>query len=208
MQVIVYPKAKIDAVELIQEVLDSGIVVMKNYGDGVLNYGEILDYAVEEANDSDTDFSTMEVTINYMKRNLGDNPTNKQLRLQMLSSIGDRHWTSQMVMLLFKGLQPSTVAIDKDTGDIYLVYLKTESVGKYEFTLEYFAKMEVDILEDFFEELDVEKPYTIGIQEDNMIDFIDKSEGLRGLRKGLKITFHGGIPAVYEVGEGIEGLVD
>ena len=117
------------------------------------------------------------------------------LNLVVLNSEGDTKWTSRMRSRVWAGQYPDTVALDRETGEIYLVFLTNWGIE-----LRHFGKMQLNDLEGLLLTINENAPFFIYIAAHAMFNVIDGAEGYNHLLSNLYIQFNGSRKYIVSLG--------
>ena len=105
-----------------------------------------------------------------------------------MNTKGDSIWPYLMVVKVWNGEYPSGVAVNEDTGVVYLLYLKMGSLLLVEFAL-----LKDNEKEAIKEALNEVTPYRIKLDEDAMFNVLAEIEGYRHLHEKVFIEFDCGV---------------
>lgn len=186
-----------DAKELINSVLERGSsVVFSKYRHEYSNACLVKHYYIEPpAEGLDNGQPNLDLRIDYVENKIVEGvckPLERHKRLRVLSSTGDTHWDNKNIVLkVWNGDYPTTVAVDVESGHVYLVYLYFN-----QFRLEYFGSMDDEQLETFLYTVNDREPFSIFINPNTMFQYIAESEGTNALKRGVTITFNCSTPVV------------
>lgn len=190
--VVSYPEVHQDAQSILEEIFDyeRPQLIIRFYNTDASRVAVMSHLNVEQVED-DEGFANLDISIAYkmLSFNNRTNDTDKILKLRLLSTLGDKVWTYKMKELVWNADYPSTVAFDKETGDVYFVYLKLGAIE-----LERFGKLSETELEAVTEDLNDRDAFEIKLKPHAMFLFIDGEEGVRHLRENLFIEFNCGLP--------------
>lgn len=145
---------------------------------------------VEHFGSEDSDRANMRVFLQFQEYDFESDGTPKQLvkimNLLVLNSEADIKWTKRMRTNVWNDRYPTTVAIDMDTAEVYLLFIESYGVE-----LRHFAKLKPDDLEALLLTLDENAPFYIFIDSGAMFDVLDGAEGYSHLLNNLFIVFKG-----------------
>lgn len=99
---------------------------------------------------------------------------------------GDTRWTRRMKLSVWDNNYPDTVAIDRESGDVYVLYLGTESAE-----FKHFSSIPVDELNTVLMALDYNAPFYIFIDDKAMFSVLDGGEGFNHLLHNTYIMLTG-----------------
>ena len=178
-------------------------IAFGTWGSKLMNVGYVRDYNIcnigkgrEEGCDDDANIT---LTVNYSLTKFDSSGFCNNFPItntfDLYSTIGDNQWTNNMKMKIFDGNYPSTVAVDKDTGKLYFVFIHKNGVEFKEFSELSEASFEA------LEEVNTKAPYRVRIDPEAMFLYIDGAEGTNHLRQNLIVEFDCGRPVLVRAGE-------
>ena len=188
------PNTYLDAKELLNDVLQQDRKVsIKNQGVLYSQVGNVLHFSFGEVTDVES-YANLDLLITYVTRQATfDNnalaPIEKTRNLRVLNNLGDNRWTYNMIVKVWEGEYPSTVAVDMDSGAVYLVGVKANRVELIDFGI-----LEPSAFDAFQNDLNDRTPFRIKLDEEAMFDVLDGSEGTNHLRHNVFIEFDCGMP--------------
>jgi hypothetical protein len=190
------PDTFVDAKRMIEDSLENKKLSLKTYGAMFSNLADVTLYHIAEVEDEEG-YANLDLLITYKYRTMGLSGgfevIEKTKKLKVLNSIGDSQWTFRMITKVWDGDYPSTVAVDMETGEVFLFSLKMNRIELTEF-----GKLTETQFEVFKYELNDREPFRIRLNADAMFEFIDGAEGLNHLQKSVFVEFSCGMPIVVE----------
>lgn len=180
----------IDAKNRLEEALEhSTIITKKEYGVLFSTVCELVDYSIEPiAGDLDDSPANLKLTIAFNENLIVDDKLKKisrNLVLHVLSNKGDTVWTHAMITKVWDGNYPSAVAVDPDTGEVYLINIMLSGLE-----LVMFGEFDKYGIEAFNADINDTEPYRIGIDEDAMFRVLDGAEGNNYLKYNIYVEFN------------------
>lgn len=187
------PDIFLDAKRMIEDTLKSSEKLsLKKYGSMFSNLADVVHFHIEEIEDEES-YANLDLIITYKLRVISPNNQFKTIEktrnLKVLNPKGDNRWTFRMINKIWDGDYPSSVAVDMETGEVFLFSIKANRIELTEFGK--FNELE---FETFLHELNDREPFRIRIDEDAMFDYIDGAEGINHLQKNIYIEFNCGMP--------------
>jgi hypothetical protein len=184
------PEMYIDAKELLVTKLKEDRPIIKGQYDLMLVVPcELEKFEIEEKEDDS--FGTIKLKMVYKESGINKyeefKMTKKEQELHLLSPNNDIIYNHNLIVKLWNGEYPSTVALDFKEEKVYLVYLGRN------FKIIEFANLSKDKVSILEEDLFEAKPYKIKLDEKSMFDFISEEEGFNNLRKNIYIQFDCGM---------------
>lgn len=178
-------KSQIEGAVNLKKLLEFGI-----YGENLIRSYAIELVSIDTDDMAEDSFSNFHILIEANEVEIFVNEKNKlHLDLYFLcSSSAYFNWTSALILKVWGNDFPSTVAIDKETKQIYFVYLRETSIK-----LELFGVLTDEQYQTVSDSLVESKPFEIGIGHDAMYAYIDGSEGFNHLRENIFVEFKCGI---------------
>lgn len=185
------PAMYCDAKQAIEDSLESKKLVLSQYNSSLINLCDVTHFHIKEEKDKEH-IGSLELLISYKERIITKydkfESLNKTQTLTILSPKGDLVWPFIMVTKVWNGEYPSAVAINEETGVVYLVFLKLGMLGLTEFSI-----LKGNQLECIKESLNETMPYRIRLDEDAMFNVLGELEGNRCLYETLFIEFDCGV---------------
>ena len=185
------PEIFCDAKQAIEDSLENKKLVLSKYNSSLVNMCEVTYFHIDDVEDVDATGS-LKLTIRYKERIITKydkfETLNKTQVLTVLSTKGDPIWPYLMTTKVWNGEYPSAVAINDETGVVYLLYLRMGSLGLTEFAL-----LKENQLECIKESLNEVAPYRIRLDEESMFKVLGEIEGTRCLHETLFIEFDCGV---------------
>lgn len=180
-----------DAKDVVDIALGSNqMISITSFNSPIPAYGTIVGSSVTHYGSEDSDRANLNVFLQFQDYDINDKgvttKTVKILNLLILNPEGDNRWTRGMVSKVWNNHYPDSVAIDKDTGEVFLLFI--ESWGA---ELRHFAKFKSDDLQSLLLTLDETMPYYIFIDSSAMFNVISGEEGYNHLLRNLYISFKG-----------------
>lgn len=181
------PEIFCDAKQAIEDSLENKKLILSKYNSSLVNMCEVTYFHIDDVEDTEATGS-LTLTLRYKERIITKydkfETLNKTQVLTVLSTKGDPIWPYLMTTKVWNGEYPSAVAINVETGVVYLLYLRMGSLGLTEFAL-----LKENQLECIKESLNEVAPYRIKLDEDSMFKVLGEIEGTRCLHETLFIEF-------------------
>lgn len=179
-----------DGRKSIEESLASGKLILSKFNSTLVNMCEVKSFSVADEENQEN-IGSLHLSITYKERLITrydkfETRFSTQ-ELLILNTKGDPIWPCTMVTKVWDGLYPSTVAINKTTGVVYLLYMGLDYLKLTEF-----AQLSENQLEAVIESLNDTAPYRIRLDEDAMFKVIGEVEGSRLLHSTLYIELNCG----------------
>ena len=96
---------------------------------------------------------------------------------------------------LFKGNPPYTIALDVFRRNLYLVYLVENGIR-----ISLFRELSEEDVRLVIEEASLEKPYSLRIPSEVLMDMISGDEGYNHAYRNLQVVFNCSVPIVFNNG--------
>ena len=165
------------------------------YNDGLNIYktGYITNSSVVKNNDellySET-WSNINIVLEYtgVKMNMVNIPENSRYKIDLilLPALDDNKFPEMLEVKMFGNRgKPATVGIERDTGDIYLVYIDNNEI-----LLLQFAKLNSVDKEFIISDSSMVVTYEFGIDRKSLYAFITREYGWENLRNNLFVRFN------------------
>lgn len=155
------------------------------FNQGIVEACKVSPFAAE-----DSDRSNINLSIQFKEYIQDDTGAFTQVShtrdFILLNPEGDTRWTRRMRLYVWDNNYPDTIAIDRHTGEVYALYLGTESAE-----FKHFSAIPVDELETVLMALDYNAPFYIFLDDKAMFDFIDGGEGFNHLLHNTYIMLIG-----------------
>ena len=184
------PEIFCDAKQAIEDCLENNKLILSKYNSTMMNMCEVTLFHIEEKGDEY--IGNMKLLITYKERIITKydkfETLNKTQVLTILTTKGDPIWPYIMTVKVWNGEYPSAVAINEETGVVYLLYLRMGSLGLTEFAL-----LQDNQLECIKESLNEVSPYRIKLDENSMFKVLGEIEGNKCLYETLFIEFDCGV---------------
>lgn len=185
------PEIFCDAKQAIEDSLENKKLVLSKYNSSLVNMCEVTYFHIDDVEDVEATGS-LKLTLRYKEKIITKydkfETLNKTQVLTVLSTKGDPIWPYLMTTKVWNGEYPSAVAINEETGVVYLLYLRMGSLGLTEFAL-----LKENQLECIKESLNEVAPYRIRLDEESMFKVLGEIEGTRCLHETLFIEFDCGV---------------
>lgn len=185
------PENFCDAKQAIKDSLEQNKLILSRYNSTLVNLCEVTHYHIKDEED-DERVGSVHLSISYKEKIITKydkfETLNKHQELTILNPNGDIIWPFTMVGKVWEGNYPSGVAINEETGVVYLIYLSLNTFGLTEFAI-----LSDSELESVKESLNEVKPYAIKLDEDAMFKVLAEVEGTRYLHETLCIEFDCGV---------------
>lgn len=190
------PRTYIDAKELISSTLESGkVIAFSKYRQIHSSTCTVKNFYISEPFDGQEEgYANFDLTLNYEVHKIVNNSEFRTIEktkiFRVLSPIGDSKWNNQNIIIkVWNGNYPSTVAVDTETGEVYFMYIY---FNRIEFV--YFGFMTDEELETFSFEINDREPFQIFINHNTMFQVLSDLEGVNALQRGVTVTFNCGSP--------------
>ena len=184
------PEIFCDAKQAIEDCLENNKLILSKYNSTMMNMCEVTHFHIEEKGNEY--IGNMKLLITYKERIITKydkfETLNKTQVLTILTTKGDPIWPYIMTVKVWNGEYPSAVAINEETGVVYLLYLRMGSLGLTEFAL-----LQDNQLECIKESLNEVSPYRIKLDENSMFKVLGEIEGNKCLYETLFIEFDCGV---------------
>jgi hypothetical protein len=154
----------------------------------------LLGWGIKEE-ESPSEYANLDLEIVLASSDVGDSESTRTLNLRVLSSLGDYLWTPRMVSKLWYGVYPDSVAVDKNSGAVYLLYLFSGELCFVEI-----GQLQGSDLEMVLFEVHDRDAYKILIEPDAMFTYIDGAEGLSFLQDNFYLEFNCPVPIMLPFG--------
>jgi hypothetical protein len=165
---------------------------LKRYGAMFSNLCDVSHYHIEESDD-DEGYANLDLTVTYKMRLISVEEkfdlVEKTRKLRVLNTAGDNQWTYRMIRMVWEGDYPSSVAVDVETGEVFLFSVKVNCIELIEFGV-----LDAKEHDTFMHELSDREPFKIKIDSDSMFEYIDGAEGVSHLQKNVVVEFDCGMP--------------
>ena len=186
---VILPAVFCDTKQLLEENLSTyRRIVVKSYNSKFASSCDLIHFHINEVEDEET-YSNIDISLNYKERVLLEDDRFETVerfhQLRLLCNLGDNKWTHRMIQKLWNGDYPSSVAVDTDTKQIFLVNVRSSCIELVSFGI--FSESEFD---SFLTDISEREPYRIKIDEDAMFDYIDGAEGISHLIENIYIEFN------------------
>lgn len=181
------PDVHCDAKQMIEEVLDSKQLTVRLYGSLSANPCDVTHFHIEDVDNPESE-ANLNLTLTYKERVISKTDrfevVEKTQNLKVLNNHTDDLWSFNMVNKIWDGDYPSSVAINIETGVVYLFNLRVSGLELTEF-----GKLTEKEFEAFKEDWNERAPFKIKLDEGAMFKFIDGAEGYNHLRRNIFIEF-------------------
>lgn len=185
------PETYCDAKQAIEDSLAGKRLVLSKYNSTIVKLCDVTHFHVSEETNPDK-IGNIELLITYKEKIITKydkfETLNKTQKLTILNTKGDPVWPYLIITKVWDGIYPSSVAINEETGVVYLLFLKMGSLGLIEFAL-----LKDNQLECIKESLNEVYPYKIKLDEDAMFKVLGEVEGNRFLHETVYIEFDCGV---------------
>ena len=137
-------------------------VAFSSFNSPLLNNCIISGVTIEHFGSEDSDRANMKVFLQFQEYDFEDDGEPKKqvkiMNLLILNSEADTKWTKRMRTNVWSDRYPTTVAIDTDTAEVFLLFLESWGVE-----LKHFSRLKADELEALLLTLDENAPFYIYI---------------------------------------------
>lgn len=181
------PFYTIDSCEVLKNVLKEGVILTEKQYRSPITQSCTLKSCNLEANEVEDAFTNILLTLDYVKNanKLGRfTPVDVSLKLKVLCGLGDREWGYRSKIKVWDGDYPSTVGIDINTGNVYLIYVRENRIDLVEF-----GEMNDKELEAFEDSFNDREPFEIGLDANTLFAYLDGEEGYNYLKDNVYIDF-------------------
>lgn len=184
------PEVYVDAKKSLEQSLKDNKLKLGRYNTSLVNLCDVTHFNIKE--EEEENVGSITLLISYRERIITRyekfETLNRTQTLTILNPKGDKIWPYVMIAKVWNGVYPSAVAINEETGVVYLVYLMEDSLGLTEFAL-----LKENQLEAVVESINDKEPYRFGLDEDAMFKVLSEIEGTRLLHETVFIEFDCGI---------------
>lgn len=182
-----YEDAKVQLEDILQV---NNVINISSPNSPVANQGIIESTIIDHIGADDSDRANMQLSLRFKEYAANEEGIFEQatrvLNLVMLISEGDRLWSKRMKANVWNSKYPDSVAIDRETGEVYLVFITQAG-----FELQHYSEIALDKLEATLLTLNNNAPYYIYIEDTAMFDALDGCEGFNHLYKNTYIMLNG-----------------
>lgn len=184
-----------DAKETLAKALaPNSVLSITSFNSDLANQLVITSCSIDKWGGVENDRANMELVLNCVGYDFRSEDgvgtrVNHTLRFVVLCSEGDNRWTYNMKNSVWRGYYPSAIAIDEDSGEVYLLFNSNWGVE-----LKHFNSVPTTFLKEFMYTRDENAPYYIYIDSRAMFDVLDGAEGYNHLLRNLYIQFQGTAP--------------
>ena len=186
-----FPEIFCYAKQAIIDSLSTNSLILSKYNSTMAVLCQVTHFNIEEV-ENEENVGSVYLLLKYKERIITKydkfETLNKTQRLRLLNVKGDTLWPYLMVTKVWDGVYPSCVAINEETGVVYLVYLNLSTLKLVEFSM-----LKENQLEAIMESLNDVTPYRIGLDENSMFKVLSEQEGTRYLHDNVFIEFDCGI---------------
>lgn len=191
--IVKYPDIYLDAKVLLESSLsDNAHLRFQAFEGWFARPCEVTNYFINEVADLEAESNIdLNITYNasYYTDGVGFQTVERVRNLRLLSARGDNKWTYRLVEKIWEGNYPSTVAVDLESRDVFLVNITSSGLD-----LVLFGLLDESQFEAFALESNDRTPFRLKIGEQALMDFVDGAEGINNLRKNIIIELDCGIP--------------
>lgn len=187
---------------ILNRCLSSGQLAFGRFNSELSNLCSLKHFEICNVGRNPDDDSNMTVNLNYVITEVDESKLVRQFdkarQLNFLCTMGDTEWTYNMIVKVWDGNYPSTIAYDTTSGEIFLAYIQPWGLE-----LKYFAtltKEQFTALAD----LNLKYPFKIAIRPAAMFKVIDGSEGTNYLKSNLYIS----LDCIQPIEVNIQAAVD
>lgn len=185
------PEMFLDAKEVLERSLSEHKLILSRYNSSLENMCQVTHYYIKEESNTEH-IGSLELLISYREHIITKydkfETLNKTQTLTILTSKGDPIWPHIMISKVWNGCYPSALAINKETGVVYFIFLEEKRLRLMEF-----AMLKENQLECVEESLNEMSPYRIRLDEDAMFSVLGEQEGYRKLYETLFVEFDCGV---------------
>lgn len=186
------PLTNLDACEMLKNVLQDNVAVLEGvYREPAKHICLLKKYSIEANDETENNYADILLHVEYTRNAFKGAKISEveiKLDLRLLSNAGDRDWGHRSTINIWDGDYPSTVAVEENTGDVYLVFIREEKGRKIEFIK--FGNMTESELNAFKDSYNDREPFSIGIDEDALFELLDGTEGYNYLKNNVYIKFN------------------
>lgn len=183
------------AISRLRSVLQSKVIKFGVFNSNfdIPKVAQVLSSKVYKASEdglySETDSNiALDITYISAKTNMVNQPECPQqsMKLLLLPTIADKTFPEMVEVKMFGSVgKPSTIGVDRDTGDVYLVY-----IGDKEIHFEHFATLSQTDKDFVTSEENMYISYEFGIFKASLYHFITREYGWSNLRDNMYIQFN------------------
>ena len=165
-------------------------LIFSSFYSALPNHAIIEGRTFEKLGSEESDRANISVYLQFREVTITDEGEYKQnvkgTHLIILNPEADNKWTKRMRLQVWDDRYPDSIAIDRDTGEVFLLFLDAWGVE-----LRHFAKIKLSDLEALLLTLDETAPFYIFVDDDAMFMVLDGSEGWNHLLDNLYISLKG-----------------
>jgi hypothetical protein len=185
------PGILVDAIGAFNSALENKKLMLRVYGDMFPRPCSITRHIIDVDGLDEEAYANFDLTLTYNVPALSVHSgfLEKTRILRVLCNLGDTQWTYSMIEKLWDGDYPSTVVVDKETGEVFLLAIK---LGWLEMTS--FGTLTAPQFVLFNSDLSEREPFRIGVSETAMFDVLGGAEGYNHLKRNIFIEFNCGLP--------------
>ena len=186
-----YSNYYMDAVSVLNAAFSvNNMFSISSFHTPLFNQGIVESCLIEPLSTEDSDRANLKMSLQFKEyvqdETGGFVQASRTINFVILNPEGDRHWTRRMKLYVWDGNYPDTVAIDRDTGEVYLLYLGTDTAE-----FKHYSELGLDKLEAALSSLNYNAPYYIFISDKAMFEYIDGGEGYNHLLRNTYIMLDG-----------------
>lgn len=186
------------AYSTLKRTLEQGNLAFSPYNSNLRNFAILRNFDICNVGRNNDDSSNITLNLDYTitlpDENGCLNTFEKSRQLNLLCTLGDCEWTHNMIDYVWNGDYPSTVAVDTNTGDVFLVYLRNTCLE-----LRYFSVLDANQLARFEEDINLARPFKIKVHERALFLVLDGAEGYNHLKENVYIEFNSVPPMQVEL---------
>jgi hypothetical protein len=177
------------AFSAVKRTLEQGNLAFSSYNSNLRNYAILRNFNICNVGRDNSDASNMTLSLDYTITLPDDNGClmtyEKSRQINLLCTLGDCDWTHNMIDYVWNGDYPSTIGIDINTGDVFLVYLRNTCLE-----LRYFSVLDNNQLSRFDEDVNLSRPFKLKVDERALFLVLDGCEGYNHLKENVYIEFN------------------
>ena len=167
----------------------NNVLLFSSLNSSIPNHAIIENSIIDRCYEED-DRANLSIIIQFKEYVQGDDglftDVSRTMNLVFFNPEGDTKWTARMKSRVWRGKYPDTIAVDRETGDIYLVFITPKA------TLElcHYSKIQLSKLENILMSVNHNEPFYIFVDDKAMFDVIDGAEGYNHLFNKTYIVFN------------------
>lgn len=180
-----------DAKEQYEKILNiNNTLIFSSYNSPIPSQAIIENSIIDRLATEDSDRANLDVILQFKEYVQGNDgmftSVSRTLNLIFFNPEGDSRWTARMKARVWRNKYPDSVAIDKDSGEVFLVFFLSNGTME----LCHYSRISLDTLEGILISLNHNEPYYIFLDDTAMFNVIDGAEGYNHLFENTYIVFN------------------